>query len=175
MVFFRKRLTRIVYVHPQHLGPRLFEHIKKSTQDDVSGSSMGTVSGMGFVILVLKIEDDQISKGVIDHLTGLTKFEVAYDAIVFRPFRNEVLDSTTRICTAQGIFAESGPLDIFISRHYIPPEFEFRAEEESWASIETGIVIRPGAELRVKVLGANATGSVAAIGTINEPYLGPST
>ena len=76
-------------------------------------------------------------------------------------------------CTTQGVFAEAGPLDIFVSRHYIPPEYEFRADDASWASTETGVVIRAGAEMRVKVLGANATGAVAAIGTINEPHLGP--
>jgi fructose-1,6-bisphosphatase/inositol monophosphatase family enzyme len=76
--------------------------------------------------------------------------------------------------SALGVFAEAGPLDIFVSRHYIPPEFEFRADDAAWASTETGVVIRAGAEMRIKVLGANATGAVAAIGTINEPHLGPS-
>ena len=174
MVFFKKRLTRVVYVHPQHLGPRLREHIKARTQDDVQSAAMGTVSGVGFVVLVLQIKDDMISRGTIDHLTGLTRFEVSYDAIVFRPFRNEVLDATAKVCTAQGVFAEAGPLDLFISRHYIPQEYEFRAEEAAWASTDTSAVIRAGTELRVKVLGANATGAVAAIGTINEPFLGPA-
>ena len=173
MVFFKKRLSRVVHVHPMFLGARLREHIKLRAQEDVQAAAMGTVSGMGFVVLVLKIEDDMISEGKIDHLTGLTRFDVSYDAIVFRPFRNEVLDAVTKVCTTQGVFAEAGPLDIFVSRHYIPPEYEFRADDASWASTETGVVIRAGAEMRVKVLGANATGAVAAIGTINEPHLGP--
>ena len=174
MVFFRKRLSRVVHVHPMYLGARLREHIKLRAQEDVQAAALGTVSGMGFVILVLTIDDSMISKGTIDHLTGLTRFEVEYDAIVFRPFRNEVLDATAKVCTTQGVFCEAGPLDIFVSRHYIPQEFEFRAEDAAWACPETGRVIRAGAEMRVKILGANATGAVAAIGTINEPLLGPS-
>lgn len=171
MVFFRKRLKRVIQVHPQYLGPNLKNHIKEQCRLEVQGERL--VSGLGFIIMVLSIDDNQIGKGLIDHLTGRTRYEVEYDAIVFRPFKNEVLDTTVKVCTSQGIFAEAGPQDIFVARHYIPGHFEFRAEDASYFSPETGMVIKGTTDMRVKILGANATGQVAAIGTIDEPFLGP--
>ncbi len=177
-------MRRVVHVHPQFLGPALKQHIKDQCRAEVQGeragsgasssaSADGTSSaGVGFIILVIAIDDSQIGKGVIDHLTGRTRYEVEYDAIVFRPFKNEVLDTAVKVCTSEGIFAEAGPLDLFVSRHYIPNTYEFRAEDASWVSPDTGAAIRSGGEMRVKILGANATGQVAAIATINEPFLG---
>ncbi len=171
MVFFRKRMRRVIQVHPQHLGPGLKAHIKEQCTAEVTGERL--VSGVGFVILVLAIDEANIGRGLVDHLTGKTRYEVEYDAIVFRPFKNEVLDAVVKVCTSQGIFAQAGPQDVFVARHYIPPDFDFRPEDAAYVSTDTGAVIRADANLRVKVLGANATGQVAAIGTINEPFLGP--
>ncbi len=172
MVFFRKRMHRTVHVHPQYLGRGLREHIKEVCKQEAQGER-SVLSGVGFVILVLTIDDNAIGDGVIDHLTGTTRYEVEYDAILFRPFKNEVMDVSVKVCTSQGIFAEAGPLDLFVPKHFIPEAFEFRPEDAAWASPDTGAAIRPGTDMRVKILGASAAGQVAAIAAINEPFLGP--
>lgn len=171
MVFFRRRMKRVIQVHPQHLGPKIKEQIKEQCRLEVQGEK--NVSGVGFIVLVINIEDEQIGKGTIDHLTGKTRYEVEYDAIVFRPFKNEVLDVIIKKCTPQGMFADAGPLDIFISRMYIPGDYEYRGDDSTWIQPHTETIIRPGSEIRVKVLGANSVGHIAAVATMNEPFLGP--
>jgi DNA-directed RNA polymerase II subunit RPB7 len=173
MVFFRKRMRRVVHIEAKYLGKDLRLHIHEQCRLEAVGSREATTSGLGFVVVVLGIEDDFIGSGVIDHLTGKVRYEVEYDAIVFRPFKHEVLDATVKMCSNEGIFAGAGPLDLFISRLYIPPEYSFRPEDGAWAHGETGTVIRGGTDIRAKILGVNASGNVAAIAAINEPFLGP--
>lgn len=87
----------------------------------------------GFVIAVTSI--DNIGAGLILPGQGFVVYPVKYKAIVFRPFKGEVLDAVVRqvnkvcellclICFVitkgilqVGMFAEIGPLSCFISHH----------------------------------------------------------
>lgn len=163
-------MTRAILVHPQHLGRDLKTHIKKQVVSEVEGEA---VKDIGYIITVLNIEDGNIGKGIIDHLTGKVRYEIAFDAIVFRPFRNEVMDAVCTVCTSQGIFADAGPFSLFVSRVHIPADMEFRPEDSSWTSTESGIAIKANSNLRLKIMGTNAvSGAFSGIGTINEPFLG---
>ena len=134
----------------------------------------GEVTDAGYVIHILNFPDTGLAKGPIDNLTGRVRFDVTYDALCFKPFRNEVLDTLALQCTSQGFFAEAGPFTLFVSRIHIPGEFEFRPEDTSWASSESGAVLRAGSAVRLRIMGVNPVSrSIAGIGTINEPHLGP--
>jgi DNA-directed RNA polymerase II subunit RPB7 len=53
----------------------------------------GTCTGRyGYIITVVTVTD--IGKGKVQEGTGFATFEVKYTAIVFKPFRGEVLDTT---------------------------------------------------------------------------------
>merc|ERR1711935_395255 len=54
---------------------------------------------------------DSIGDGEILSGRGLCRFPIKYKAIVFRPFKGEVVDV--------------GPMGCFISRHSIPSDMEF--------------------------------------------------
>ena len=43
-------------------------------------------------------------------------FKVKFEALVFRPFKGEILDGMVTDVTGDGIFIESGPLKSFISK-----------------------------------------------------------
>lgn len=76
----------------------------------------GTCTGKyGFVIAVTTI--DQIGSGVIQPGQGFVVYPVKYKAIVFRPFKGEVLDAVVKQINKVGMFAEIGPLSCFISHH----------------------------------------------------------
>lgn len=49
-----------------------------------------------FTRAVLQIDDDPITKGLVDALSGFVKYKVTYKALVFRPFKNEVLDAVVK-------------------------------------------------------------------------------
>jgi DNA-directed RNA polymerase subunit E'/Rpb7 len=59
---------------------------------------------------------------------------------------------------------------------HIPRDFEYQAANMSFLSVETGATLRSGSPVRVKILNAAPTAqgtSLGAIGSINEPFLGP--
>ena len=171
MGFFKKTLTRVINVHPQHLGPHARQQVRRQCKEETAADG---ITDFGFVIHVLAIPDQSIVSGKIDHLTGRTQYTVTFDAICFKPFKNEVMDTVVVTCTSQGFFAEVGPFQLFVSKIHIPADFEFRAEDATWHSAEAGISIAPSSAVRLRIMGVNSVKrSIAGIGTINEAFLGP--
>lgn len=93
MVFFTRVLKRTLHVHPQHLGPQLERTVKEQLHRDVEGM---TVDTSGYVVSVLSVTLADLQKGRIDHLTGFVRYDVSFNALVFRPFRNEVIVATVK-------------------------------------------------------------------------------
>lgn len=55
----------------------------------------------------------------------------------------------------------------------MPADMEFTAEDSSYTSSETGIKVRVGSAVRLRVIGASMVGSnPCAIASMNEPCLG---
>ena len=52
-----------------------------------------------------------------------------------------------------GFFAEAGPLQIFVSNHLIPEEYEFESTHEPAYMTREGDKITSGCEVRVKIVG----------------------
>jgi DNA-directed RNA polymerase II subunit RPB7 len=75
-------------MHPKTFGPNLRKTIIEKLNQDVEGTCSGQY---GFIIFVTAVQD--IGAGVIQEGTGMVDFQVTYKAIVFRPFRNEVVDA----------------------------------------------------------------------------------
>jgi DNA-directed RNA polymerase II subunit RPB7 len=83
------RLMHELPLHPKHFGPRLKTIIKKMLIENVEGNPLGN---NGYVITVTQINDNDISQGIIED-NGYVCFKIYYEAILFRPFKNEVLDA----------------------------------------------------------------------------------
>lgn len=92
--------------------------------------SSGTCSGRyGFIITVTQVQD--IGKGKVLEGSGFVVFPIKFSAIVFKPFKGEVLDAVVtqvdKVLTnmslhgltlvQMGFFAAAGPLQIFVSKH----------------------------------------------------------
>ena len=86
-------MTRTIMVHPQYLGPGLKSYVRDQLVVEVEGVS---VDNAGFIIAVLSVDDGGITRGLIDHLTGFVKYTIAYNALMFRPFKNEVMDAVVK-------------------------------------------------------------------------------
>ena len=98
-----------------------------------------------------------------------------YTAILFRPFRNEVLDAiVTTASDETGFFSKVGPLSVFVSRHAMPEGISFDAVSgDCWKSDDGEITIREGSIVRLRILGLTIeAGSISAVGTIKDDYLG---
>lgn len=105
-------LEHEILLHPRYFGPQLLETVKQKLYTEVEGTCTGKY---GFVIAVTTI--DSIGSGIIQPGQGFVVYPVKYKAIVFRPFKGEVLDAVVRQVNKVGMFADIGPLSCFISHH----------------------------------------------------------
>jgi len=74
---------------------------------------------LGYIIKVIKINTDRL-EGKISPTGmkpgGTAIFQVPYDAIVFKPFKNQVLNGIVRDLGKDGCFVDVGPMSVFISK-----------------------------------------------------------
>lgn len=85
-------------LHPRYFGPQLMDTVKQKLFSEVEGTCTGKY---GFVIAVTTI--DTIGAGLIQPGQGFVVYPVKYKAIVFRPFKGEVLDAVVTQVYSYGI------------------------------------------------------------------------
>ncbi|NXO04267.1 RPB7 polymerase, partial [Rhinopomastus cyanomelas] len=110
-------LEHEILLHPRYFGPNLLSTVKQKLFTEVEGTCTGKY---GFVIAVTTI--DNIGAGVIQPGRGFVLYPVRYKAIVFRPFKGEVVDAVVTQVNKVGLFTEIGPMSCFISRHVSTPD-----------------------------------------------------
>eukprot|EP01130_Rhizamoeba_saxonica_P016064 TRINITY_DN7351_c0_g1_i1.p1 TRINITY_DN7351_c0_g1~~TRINITY_DN7351_c0_g1_i1.p1 ORF type:complete len:170 (-),score=37.58 TRINITY_DN7351_c0_g1_i1:26-535(-) len=165
-MFYKMTLKKSLIMHPESFGPGLQESIKKALYREVEG----TVDGRyGFIIMIIKVEKIDLGE-VLEG--GMAKFPVIYTAIVFRPFKNEVLDAVVEDVDEIGVRCEAGPLRIFIPTLGIPSDMTYDQTVPAYTSI-TGRIIKAGELIRLRIQGLQFDATeITAIGTIKEDYLG---
>lgn len=100
-------LEHEILLHPKYFGPQLMETVKQKLYTEVEGTCTGKY---GFVIAVTTI--DNIGSGIIQPGQGFVVYPVKYKAIVFRPFKGEVLDAVvTQVNKVTGFFILEIPID----------------------------------------------------------------
>ncbi|XP_050444352.1 DNA-directed RNA polymerase II subunit RPB7-like isoform X1 [Adelges cooleyi] len=169
-MFYHIALEHDVLLHPRYFGPQLLDTVKQKLYREVEGTCTGKY---GFVIAVTHI--DNIGCGLILPGQGFVVYSVKYKAIVFRPFKGEVLEAVVTQLNKVGMFAEIGPLSCFISHHSIPSELQFcpNTSPPCYKSKEENIAIQPEDTIRLKIVGTRVDASgIFAIGTLMDDYLG---
>lgn len=159
-----------ILLHPKYFGPSLMETVRRKLFKDVEGTCTGKY---GFVICVTSIEN--IGPGNIKPGEGFVLYNVKYKAIVFRPFKGEVLDAVVTQVNKVGLFTEIGPLSCFISRHSIPADMTFdpNSNPPCYKTADEDMVIQQDDEIRLKIVGTRVDASdIFAIGTLMDDYLG---
>ncbi|RLN37365.1 hypothetical protein BBJ28_00019733 [Nothophytophthora sp. Chile5] len=153
-MFFLKQLSRDLLLHPMHFGPKLHDIIRLRLIEEVEGTSMGKY---GYVITVTEVRDEDIGKGVIQDNSGFVCFNIRYRAILFRPFKNQVLDAVVTVVNQLGFFADVGPLQVFVSRHAMPTDLNngYDHESNAWISDDREVEIRKGCGVRLKIMGVS--------------------
>ena len=85
--FEQKELTHTILLHPSYFGPRMLQFLESKLYSDVEGTCSGK---FGYIIAVVSILD--IGKGMVLSGSGQAEFITRYRAIVFKPFKGEVVD-----------------------------------------------------------------------------------
>mmetsp|Transcript_2935 Transcript_2935/g.10622 ORF Transcript_2935/g.10622 Transcript_2935/m.10622 type:complete len:179 (-) Transcript_2935:610-1146(-) len=170
-MFFHLPLKKKVSVHPRFLGPNLQKHLKAKILEEVEGSCN---SRYGYIVAVTEVKS--IGTGFISEIhSGHAIFDVEYQAVVFKVFKGEVLDCVVTQVTKMGFFAEAGPLNVFVSTHLMPEEYEFSSgtDEPQFVSLDQTVRIVKNCEVRLRVVGTRADAQeIKCVGTIKDDYLG---
>ncbi|URD89521.1 DNA-directed RNA polymerase II [Musa troglodytarum] len=184
-MFFHITLERNMQLHPRHFGPHLRDKLVAKLMKDVEGTCSGR---HGFVVAITGVED--IGKGLIREGTGFVTFPVKYQAVVFRPFKGEILEAVVTMVNKMGFFAEAGPVQIFVSNHVcgiknayqykscscslIPDDMEFQSGDmPNYTTSDGSVKIQKDSEVRLKIIGTRVDATeIFCIGTIKDDFLG---
>jgi len=118
-MFFLKELQHTINLHPSNFGSKLREQLEKRLYAEVEGSCSGR---FGYIISVVDVVN--VGKGKVYPGQGVAQYNISYRAIVFKPYKGEVVDAVITTVNKMGFFAEVGPLTIFVSTHVGLPEIE---------------------------------------------------
>jgi DNA-directed RNA polymerase subunit E'/Rpb7 len=118
-----------VVIHPRFLGKKL----RKTVVDTLKAEVVGSCIDGAHVIAVLRISDENVSRGVVEPLTGSVRYDVTYRAIMFRPFRNEVLDCVVKQVTAVSAVGRFWSFDYILPWHLVCRAFAARVLRRSGA------------------------------------------
>lgn len=66
----------------------------------------------------------------------------------------------SRLLVQVGFFAEAGPLQVFVSGHLIPEDFEYsQVDEPAFVSADEEVRIQQGTEVRLRIVGTRTDAS----------------
>ncbi|KAF2836504.1 DNA-directed RNA polymerase II 19 kDa polypeptide [Patellaria atrata CBS 101060] len=175
-MFFLHEMERTILIHPSFFGPRMRDYIDTQLLHDVEGKNAGSY----FIICVM--EGYHVSEGRVVPGSSHAEYTVHYRAVVWRPFKGEVvngklkqLDGIVTSVVETGFFVDVGPISAFVAKTMIPSDIKFdgNATPAQWTD-NADQVIEKGTHIRLKVKGIRVElGSMFAIATIKEDYLGP--
>jgi DNA-directed RNA polymerase II subunit RPB7 len=172
-MFFHCELEKELILYPRHFGPNMKDQLTNKLIAKVEGTCSGRY---GFIITVTEVLEH--GKGKIREGAGLVMFNMKYNAVVFRPFKGEVLDAVVETVNKMGFFAEVGPLKVFVSKHLIPTDMDFDPQSNpaayvSQVSSDVSSRITKDTEVRLRIMGTRIDANeIFAIGTIKDDYLG---
>jgi len=174
-MFFRVTLTADLTLMPKDMGRRLDQLVEERLRETYEGKINGE---NGYVVIVLKVMDDWKGSGVLEETYGAARYKIKFDALVFRPFKNEVVDGIVTDVVEHGFFCQIGPVKrAFVSRHQMPPDIkEFNMEQSKWISDDRTVEIKRGASIRLRIMEARLDlADITVIGSIRGDYLGAAS
>ena len=113
-MFFVAHRVRECTLHPSFFDSAADKQVRDRLYEDMEGKVEGTE------MIVQIIEVDEISEPVLVPGTGMAKYTLSYRAIVWRPFRGEVVDGMVTSVVNNGFFVDVGALSVFVSKAVRP-------------------------------------------------------
>ena len=170
-MYFEISDKKSVAMRPCDLGSFFQQRLEARLRYDLEGSLSKNHDGT--VVHISTVTGQ--SKPRVQDGTGFAVVDVTFNAIVFRPFKNEVIDCLVTEVTRLGFFASFGPMKVFVSKSCIPDDIQFQPDTSILSNAEGSQVISVDSEVRVRILGVRRDGAnLFSIGTIDADYLGPS-
>ncbi|WPG97391.1 Hypothetical protein R9X50_00016600 [Acrodontium crateriforme] len=168
-MFFVKTLEHRIPLHPSYFASDAQQHILAKLYADKEGSNTGTE----LIIAIIDVED--ISEPKVVPGTGQAEYDVSYRAIVWRPFKGEVVDALVTNVVSTGFFADVGGMKVFVSKSMIPPQLKYTVDGSTPSFTDNAEqTVERNSQVRIRIKGIRSEiGAMFAIGSIREDYLGP--
>lgn len=109
-MFFVAHKTRECTLHPSFFNNDASKKVIERLYTDMQG----TIEGPEMIVQIIEV--DEISDPVLVPGTGMAKYTLAYRAIVWRPFRGEVVDGMVSSVVSNGFFVDVGALNVFVAK-----------------------------------------------------------
>lgn len=109
-MFFVKELEHSVTLHPSFFAGDARQKIEERLRQDTEGICSG---GM---VIVLIIGIDLISEPKVIPGRGFAQYDCAFRAVVWKPFKGEVVDGVVTHVIDSGFFVDVSGLNVFVSR-----------------------------------------------------------
>jgi DNA-directed RNA polymerase II subunit RPB7 len=172
-MFFILNLKKNLLVTPEYLGKKLSAQLLNLLKRAVEGSFN---SRYGYLVKVLTV--DKYGEGKVQDGSGDVLFPLSYKALVFMPYKNEVLDALVTNVLTEGFMAAVGPMNLFVSSQKIPSDYRIDLEARPhprWTSVSDSTChIQLGSDVRVKIIGIRVNGNeMLGVCEMAENYLGP--
>ncbi|AEA38793.1 RNA polymerase II RPB7 subunit-like protein (nucleomorph) [Cryptomonas paramecium] len=169
-MFFICKLNQNIFLSPSYLKIDVKKRLTLSLVTTIEGIKLGI---FGIIVAIIKLNKFW-KKGKIITGSPFILYNISYKAITFKVFKGEVLDSILTNVTELGFFCESGPLQIFVSKQFIPDEYEYdnlnRCFQNRFSRIK---IIKNDTIVRVRIIGLRYDSSYTqGLGSIKEPHLG---
>jgi len=166
------RLEDTIRIPPDKFAEDLDEVVTKIVQSSFEGSMK---KNYGIIVLAENIKP--IGDGIVIHGDGAMYQKVAFDALVFKPDLQEVLDGIVCEIVEFGAFCHIGPLDALIHMSQIMNDYvEVDAENEVITGKEKKMKLQTGDTVRARVVAVSLnelSARESKIGlTMRQPALG---
>nr|AJA90783.1 DNA-directed RNA polymerase IV seventh largest subunit [Pinus canariensis] len=173
-MFFEIEMTRNVVVSPDglHSGLLLQRSIILQLIEDIS--RIQATEENGYLVAVTTLEGR--GEGKIREMTGSVVFPVKFKCIVFKPFKNEILEGGIEVVMKTGVHVTCGPMaEVFIPSQKMT-DFEFIPGENPIFRNKQSSNVEKGGKIRFKILAIKWLEQrrvFQALGSLEGDFLGP--
>ncbi len=161
-----------IRILPERFGEDLDEVVREIVQKSFEGTMR---KGHGIIIAANDIEP--VGDGIIIHGDGAMYQKVAFNALMFKPELQEVVDGIVCEIVEFGAFCHIGPIDALIHMSQIMNDYvEVDAENEIISGKEKKMTLKTGDPIRARIVAVSMnelSARESKIGlTMRQPALG---
>ncbi|GMI60241.1 hypothetical protein ScalyP_jg2511 [Parmales sp. scaly parma] len=170
-MFYVKKLSIELPLEPKFFGANLSTALSKIIISKLEGTVQ---EDYGTLVKVIEVfVDDMSASGVIEHDTGRVHFNVSYQGLFMRCFKNEIVDFEVSNVNELGFFGMIGPMRMLVTTYQMTEEYTWNKDRESYITEDGEIEIRQGVGVRCRVIGSRVEGdNFSCMGTIVGDFLG---
>lgn len=147
-MYLKTRLVDTVRVPPERLGDPMKDVIEEILQDKLEGRIDKKLGAIVAIIDVVDVEDGRILAG-----DGAVYYDATFDAIVFRPLMQEIIDGDIVEVVEFGAFISMGAMDALLHVSQITDDYISYDEKNSrLVGKEKGQSLSVGDSVRARIV-----------------------